>query len=120
MSGKQNGVKSIFQQHVPQALYTHCFIHRLNLVIVDACENIPEIETFIALLQQLYNFVSRSTVHTKFIQLQNKYLPKKENMELKRLCETRWICQISACIAVKKNISSEITFITSNKLKNQK
>lgn len=23
-------------------------------------------------------------------------------MELKRLCETRWICQISACIAVKK------------------
>jgi len=102
MSGKQNGVRSIFQQHVPQALYTHCFNHRLNLVIVDVCKNIPEIETFIALLQQLYNFVSRSTVHTKFIELQNKYLPKKENMELKRLCETRWICQISACIAVKK------------------
>ncbi|KAL4143937.1 hypothetical protein QTP88_006185 [Uroleucon formosanum] len=102
MSGKQNGVRSIFQQHVPQALYTRCFNHRLNLVIVDVCKNIPEIETFIALLQQLYNFVSRSTVHTKFIELQNKYLPKKENMELKRLCETRWICQISACIAVKK------------------
>ncbi|KAL4112320.1 hypothetical protein QTP88_016132 [Uroleucon formosanum] len=60
------------------------------------------IKTFIALLQQLYNFVSRSTVHTKFIELQNKYLSKKENMELKRFCETRWICQISACIAVKK------------------
>lgn len=102
MSGKQNGVRSFFQQHVPQAIYTHCFNHRLNLVIVDVCKNIPEIETFIALLQQLYNFVSRSTVHTKFIELQNKYLPKKENMELKRLCETRWICQISACIAVKK------------------
>ncbi|XP_050532818.1 zinc finger MYM-type protein 1-like [Daktulosphaira vitifoliae] len=44
----------------------------------------------------------RSTVHTKFIELQNKLLPKKKIMELKRICETRWICQISACIAVKK------------------
>ena len=111
MSGKQNGVKSIFQQHVPQAIYTHCFNHRLNLVIVDVCKNIPEIEKFITLLQQLYNFVSRSTVHTKFIELQNKYLPKKENMELKRLCETRWICQISACIAVKKTFPVILLFL---------
>lgn len=85
MSGKQNGVRSIFQQHVPQALYTHCFNHRLNLVIVDVCKNIPEIEKFIALLQQLYNFVSRSTtVHTKFIELQKKIFTKKRKYGTKK------------------------------------
>lgn len=66
MSGHQNGVQAIFQKEVPKALYTHCYNHRLNLVIVDVCKNIPEIEQFITLLQQLYNFVSRSTVHMIF------------------------------------------------------
>lgn len=106
MSGKQNGVQAISQSHAPQALYTHCFNHRLNLVIVDVCKNIPRtLEQFISILQQLYNFVSRSTMHTEFKELQNKYLPKNKNIELKRLCETRRICQIAACIAVKRTFS---------------
>lgn len=53
MSGQQNGVQAIFQNHVPQALCTHCFNYRLNLIIVDVCKNIPEIEQFITLLQKL-------------------------------------------------------------------
>jgi len=105
MSGHQNGVQAIFQKEVPKALYTHCYNHRLNLVIVDVCKNIPEIEQFMTLLQQLYNFVSRSTVHMVFLDLQKKCFPKKNTIELKKLCETRWICQISACVAVRETFS---------------
>lgn len=44
----------------------------------------------------------------------NKYLPRKGNIELKSLCETRWICQIAACIAIKKTFS--IILLLLNKL----
>lgn len=64
MSGNQNGVQAIFQKIVPKALYTHCYNYRFNLVIVGVCKNVQEIEKFITILQQLYNFISRFTVHT--------------------------------------------------------
>ncbi|KAF0714306.1 zinc finger MYM-type protein 1-like [Aphis craccivora] len=114
MSGHQNGVQAIFQTEVPKALYTHCYNHRLNLVIVDVCKNIPEIEQFITLLQQLYNFVSRSTVHMVFLDLQKKMFPKTKTIELKKLCETRWICQIAACVAVRETFS--VTLLLLNKI----
>jgi len=55
MSGKVNGVQTIFQRQVPQAIYTHCYNHRLNFVVVDICKNIPEVKMFFILLQQIYN-----------------------------------------------------------------
>ncbi|XP_050544243.1 uncharacterized protein LOC126907178 [Daktulosphaira vitifoliae] len=105
MSGTQNGVQAIFQKEVPKALYTYCYNYRLNLVIVDVCKNVPEIEKFISILQQLYNFISRSTVHMAFLSIQKELFPKKNTVELKKLCDTRWICQISACIAVRETFS---------------
>ncbi|XP_050528113.1 zinc finger MYM-type protein 1-like [Daktulosphaira vitifoliae] len=105
MSGTQNGVQAIFQKEVPKALYTHCYNHRLNLVIVDVCKNVPKIEKIISLLQQLYNFINRSTVHMAFLGIQKELFPKKNTVELKKLCDTRWICQISACIAVRETFS---------------
>lgn len=104
MSGNVNGVQAIFQRQVPQAIYTHCYNHRLNLVVVDICKNIPEVKMFFILLQQIYNFMSRSTVHTQFIELQKKHCPKSKCVELKSISETRWICQIAACIAVKRTL----------------
>lgn len=105
MSGKQNGVQAIFRKEVPQALYTHCYNHCLNLVIVDVCKNVPEIDKFIIIIQKLYNFISRSTVHTVFLDLQKKYSPKHKTIELKSICETRWIYQIAACIAIRETFS---------------
>lgn len=114
MSGNANGVQAIFQREVPQAIYTHCYNHRLNLVIVDVCKNIPEVASFFSLLQKIYNFVSRSTVHTEFIELQEKLNPKHKCVELKSISETRWLCQIAACIAIKKTLS--IILVLFNKI----
>lgn len=40
MSGKRNGVQAKLQVQHPQAIYTHCMAHRVNLVVVDMCKNI--------------------------------------------------------------------------------
>lgn len=40
MSGCLGGVQSKIKQIYPNAIYTHCMAHRLNLVVVDMCKNI--------------------------------------------------------------------------------
>jgi len=35
MMGKYNGLKAHLQKHIPNAVFTHCQAHVLNLVIVD-------------------------------------------------------------------------------------
>lgn len=70
--------------------------------------------SFFSLLQKIYNFVSRSTVHTEFIELQKKLNPKHKCVELKSISETRWLCQIAACIAIKKTLS--IILVLFNKI----
>jgi hypothetical protein len=42
MSGKRKGVQARIQQQIPNAVYTHCKAHCLNLAIVHACS-----ETFV-------------------------------------------------------------------------
>lgn len=104
MSGRAKGVQALFSQEVPQSIYVHCFNHRLNLVIVDVCKANAAVSRFLAQMERLYVFVSRSTVHPKFVALQ-KQVGSARVIELKRLSETRWVCQISSCIAVKATIS---------------
>ena len=38
MAGCVSGVAARIQSQFPLALYTHCFSHKLNPVIVDACK----------------------------------------------------------------------------------
>ncbi|CAB4054779.1 unnamed protein product [Lepeophtheirus salmonis] len=35
MSGSNNGVQEKFRKELPQAMYIHCYAHRLNFVLVD-------------------------------------------------------------------------------------
>jgi hypothetical protein len=94
MSGRLNGVQALLKRDVPQAIYTHCFNHRLNLVIVDVCKNIKPAANFFALIEDLYVFLSGSATHAKFVEIQKLVQPKGKVIELKRICETRWTCQL--------------------------
>jgi len=71
MRGHIHGVQALFRKEVPQALYTHCANHRLNLVLVNVTKNIEKVEEFFNFLQELYVFMSSSIVHNKFIDLLN-------------------------------------------------
>lgn len=57
MSGKCNGVQALFRKEVPQALYVHCYNHRLNLVIADICKNINGVKIFFNLIVFMYLFL---------------------------------------------------------------
>ena len=94
----------MFQKDVPQAIYIHCFNHRLNLVLVDCCHRIGKIAEFFVALEQLYVFFSGSIPHQKLLVKQKETRPQHQPIELKRISDTRWSSQEQACIAVKSTL----------------
>jgi hypothetical protein len=104
MSGANSGVQERFRREVPQALYVHCHAHRLNLVLTDCVGKIQTAADFFASVQILHNFFSSSIVHNVFLQKQKELEPLKPPLELKSLSETRWACQYTALLAIKKTL----------------
>ena len=59
-----------------KAVYVHCWAHRLNLVLVDACSHTPHELDFFSTLQSLYAFFSGSTLrHSKYLDKQKELHP---------------------------------------------
>jgi len=50
MSGCKNGLQTKIRQKHPEAIYTHCMAHKLNLVVVDTC-NYIKVSTFIKCIE---------------------------------------------------------------------
>ena len=100
MSGSAVGVQAKIRALVPQAIYTHCYNHKLNLIVVDSVKNIPLVGEFFTVLQQLYVFVSGSAIHPVFLDMQTS----NAKLELKSLSETRWSCQHASCLAVQQTL----------------
>lgn len=46
MAGHLNGLQAKIKSIAPQALFTHCYAHSLNLVLSSACSSIPTVRTF--------------------------------------------------------------------------
>jgi len=68
MSGKYNGVKSKIIVNYPQALFSPCSVHSLNLCGVHAIEISQELKMFFGNIQKLYNFFSCSPSRWKIFQ----------------------------------------------------
>ncbi|KAL4112419.1 hypothetical protein QTP88_016212 [Uroleucon formosanum] len=118
MRGSINGVQALFKNKVPHAFYIHCHNHRLNLVLVDVAKNVDEVNFFFNFLQDLYNFISGSSIHSKFIELQKQIFKIPKPIELKRLCLTRWSSQIHTCRAVKATL--EVILLLLYNISNEK
>jgi hypothetical protein len=105
MSGMLSGVQARIRELVEWAMYVHCYAHRINLVVVDVCKSVKEAGDFFAILQRLYNFISGSYVHVKWLDLQLELYETERPVELKKLSDTRWASQIVACDAVSSRFS---------------
>lgn len=99
-----NSVQALLKKEVPYVVYIHCTNHRLNLVLIDIAKNVIEANNFFDLLQDLYVFISGSSIHSKFIVNQKQILKTSKPIELKRLCLTRWSSQIHTCRAIKTTL----------------
>ena len=93
MNGRCSGVSTRFQELNSQAIYIHCFTHRLNLALVDASKAVDVVEDFFILLKKVYVFMSSSTVHSRFL-LQQRSRSSRE-IRLKSMSDTRWWCSLS-------------------------
>lgn len=111
MSGKCSGVQARIRSIVPQALYVHCFAHRLNLVIVQAVKSVVPVADFFATLQMCYNFLSGSNVHSRWIAFQKNMYLNEQPVEFKTMSETRWACQVRAVSAIQSRFDCLIEFL---------
>lgn len=98
----------------PTALYTHCYAHVLNLVIVDSMTNNRVARDFFGTLQNLYVFIENCTKrHAIFVKFQEQ-LNASNNAEtttkyvLKKLSETRWACRADSIKAIYHTIESVV------------
>ena len=99
MSRKHSGVSARIKNSARFEFYvqSQCNAHCLNLVIFDAVKSVPEAVNFFALMQKLYNFVSGSYVHLKWLAVQKELYPQQQPRELQRLMDVRWACRYMAC-----------------------
>lgn len=91
MSGWATGVQARIRENAPNAVYIHCYAHRLNLVLVNTINNIIELHDFFSTVATLYNFIANSnTRHELFVEVQKK-LEYKKVLQLERTAPTRWL-----------------------------
>lgn len=95
-------VAAWFREKHPQAVYVHCYVHELNVVLCHTCRAIPEASDFFETLESLYCFFSVSLVNQKFVDVQ-KQLGFERN-ELVQLSKTRWTCQLNSVKVLLENL----------------
>lgn len=79
MRGATKGVQSRIKEINPNALYTHCFSHNLNLVLVNSLSGTRLItaKNFFGTVELIYSFIEGSPVrHSYFISKQKEYAPE--------------------------------------------
>ena len=111
MSGHLSGVQERIRRKIPQALYVHCFAHRLNLVIVETVKSVVPVADFFAVLQQCYNFLSGSHVHSEWLKWQQNKYPNEQPVEFKGKSDTRWSSQVRAVTAIRKRFHCLVEFL---------
>ena len=62
MSGWANGVQGKLNEKVSGSdlFYVHCYVYRLNVVLIDTLKAIPCIFDALTLIQSLFNFINGS------------------------------------------------------------
>ncbi len=67
MSGEFNGLQQLIREHgSPNAIYVHCYAHRLNLVIVELTKSSTLVSKFFATIQGLVVLIGASAKRLHF------------------------------------------------------
>lgn len=66
MAGELNGLQKKIKSIAPQALFTHCYAHKLNLVLQDSCKQIRECRIFFSNVSGFSAFFTKSTKRTNY------------------------------------------------------
>ena len=107
MSGIHTGLQARIKEIYLSAIYTHCYAHVLNLVIVDTMSNNSIARDFFGTLQNLYVLIETCTKrHVMYLKHQRELNAsddegkKKREYILKKLSDTRWACRADSITAI--------------------
>ena len=107
VSGIHTGLQARIKEIFPSAIYTHCYAHVLNLVIVDTMSNNSIARDFFGTLQNPYVFVKtcpkRHAVylkHKRDLSASDDEEKNKREYVLKKLSDTRWACRADSITAI--------------------
>ncbi len=90
MSGAKGGVQTILKQTFHHAVYVHCCSHRLNLVLSSVAKVSRHVNTFFETLNSVHGFMTGSSCHARFMDIQKELNPARQCLELERSVDTRW------------------------------
>jgi hypothetical protein len=104
MSGIYTGLAARLREKFKTAIYIHCYDHRLNLSIKDACSQVSEIRNALGTLNSMHSFIEgsakRHDIFKGIATLEDCYIA------LKHLCETRWASRKRSVSAMKTTFSA--------------
>lgn len=83
MASQLNGVQAKVREKVPEAMFTHCYGHKLNLVLSQSAQMIPECKVFFKTVEGLAAYFSKSTKRSKLLDDVVKW-------RIPRAAATRW------------------------------
>ena len=73
MSGQFNGLQAKIREINSSALYVHCYVHSLNLVLVESISHNQASRNFFGVIQAPYNFFAGSSKgHDVFLEMQKE------------------------------------------------
>ena len=104
MRGAISGLQAKVKALQPKAVYSHCYAHCVNLVIVEATSSNHYARKFFGILQNLYCFLEASPHrHAKLHSIILQVMSKPRVKSLKKLSDTWWSCRSDAILAVFEN-----------------
>ena len=82
MSSELNGVQAKIKEKVPEAMFTHCYAHKLNLVLAHSAKSITECKIFFETLEGLSAFFSKSTKRSHLLdEIVKRRLPRASTIQ---------------------------------------
>lgn len=82
MSGSRGGVNAIIKQQCPNAMFIHCYAHRLNLVLLYGAKTIKKVRLFVYDLTAFHTFFSKSSKRSMLL--------REAGFKLPQASTTRW------------------------------
>ena len=114
VAGVHTGLQARVKEISPSALYTHCYAHVLDLVIVDTMSHNKIARDFFGTLQNLYVFIQscpkRHCVYVRNQRETNSHAEGREKREytLKKLSDSRWACRADSITAIHQTLDAVI------------
>ena len=106
MSSENRGLQGLFRKDIPNAVYTPCNSHKLNLVIASSSK-LPQIRKCISEINEIFLFFHASHKRQGFLERVIDIVVERDQQppdarqhsqqkKLKGLCETRWVARFEA------------------------